>query len=82
MSIEKPIQDGEFVVGTKQTLKTIEQGHAKEVYIAADADNKLKKKLQEVCKLNGVQIKQVQTMKELGKTFGIDVGSASAAILK
>ncbi|MGE5573461.1 MAG: ribosomal L7Ae/L30e/S12e/Gadd45 family protein [Bacteroidota bacterium] len=68
-------------VGTKQTIKALERGEAKVIYLARDAEEKVIKNVMELCKANGVQIIHVDTMAQLGKACGIEVGAASAAIL-
>ncbi|MGE5584184.1 MAG: ribosomal L7Ae/L30e/S12e/Gadd45 family protein [Bacillota bacterium] len=68
-------------VGTKQTIKALERGEARVIYLARDAEEKVIKNVMELCKANGVQIIHVDTMAQLGKACGIEVGAASAAIL-
>jgi len=68
-------------VGTKQTIKALERGEAKSVYLARDADEKITTSVLELCKANGVEIIYVDTMAQLGKACGIEVGAASVAIL-
>jgi large subunit ribosomal protein L7A len=68
-------------VGTKQTIKALERGEAKAVYLARDADQRITTSVLELCKTNGVEIIYVDTMAQLGKACGIEVGAASVAIL-
>ena len=68
-------------VGTKQTIKALERGEAKSVYLARDADEKITKSVLELCKATDVEIIYVDTMAQLGKACGIEVGAASVAIL-
>ena len=68
-------------VGTKQTIKALERGEAKTVYLAMDADERITTSVLELCKANGVEIIYVDTMAQLGKACGIEVGAASVAIL-
>ncbi|NLW07515.1 MAG: 50S ribosomal protein L7Ae-like protein [Clostridia bacterium] len=69
-------------VGTKQTTKAVSKGLARVVYIARDAETRVTGPLVELCRQQGVEIIEVNSMKELGKACGIEVGSASAAILE
>lgn len=69
-------------VGTKQTSKAIEAGLAQMVFIAKDAEDRVTKPLLQKCKENNVEVTYVDTMKQLGEACGIDVGAASAALLK
>ena len=74
--------DGKKVVGIKQTVKAIKSGDGKVVYIAKDADIKLVQMLEKLSIENSLEIVYVETMKELGKLCGIDVGAATSVILK
>ena len=69
-------------VGYKQTLKRIEQGLAQKVYIAKDAEEKILRPILELCQIQGIPVIEVESMAELGKASGIQVGSAVSAILK
>lgn len=67
------------IVGLKQTLKAVETGVARVVYIARDADERLTKGLREKCAERGVEVVMVPSMAELGRLCGIEVGAAAAA---
>nr|WP_238358045.1 ribosomal L7Ae/L30e/S12e/Gadd45 family protein [Cohnella zeiphila] len=71
---------GRVKVGTKQTAKTVEQGNARMVYVAQDADSRLVGRILQLCKQRGVPVTFVDTMRNLGKSCGIDVGTAAAAV--
>jgi large subunit ribosomal protein L7A len=73
---------GNKVVGVKQTVKAIKNNKAKTVYIAKDADDKLIQSVKVLIDDNSQEVIYVDTMKKLGKMCGIDVGAATAAILK
>jgi len=73
--------EGNKVVGVKQTIKAIKNGAVKTVYIAKDADNKLLQSVKILVDENSLELVYINTMKELGKLCGIDVGAATAAIL-
>jgi large subunit ribosomal protein L7A len=70
------------VIGIKQSLKSVESGSAEIVFIANDAEEKVVKDLKDLCMKNNIEIIYVETMKQLGKACGIEVGAASACILK
>lgn len=53
-------------VGTKQTIKALERGEAKTVYLAKDADEKITRSVLELCEASGVEIVYVDTMAQLG----------------
>lgn len=69
-------------VGTKQTLKAVERDMAQVVYVAQDAEPHVTRRLLEACAEKNIPVVYVATMAELGRVCGIDVGSASAAVLK
>ncbi|WP_338553292.1 ribosomal L7Ae/L30e/S12e/Gadd45 family protein [Paenibacillus sp. KS-LC4] len=71
----------QFKVGAKQTTKMLEQDKAIEVYIAQDADPRMKEKILHLCERSSIPVKWVETMQDLGKTCGIDVGAAMAALV-
>lgn len=68
-------------VGTKQTTKAVQKGIAKVVFIAKDAEPRVVDPLRSICEEKGVEVVMVESMLELGKACGIEVGSASAAII-
>ncbi|KAJ49844.1 large subunit ribosomal protein L7A [Clostridium tetanomorphum] len=73
--------NGKKVVGFKQSLKVIKNGSGSTVYIAKDADKKIFDQLKSAAEENSLEIVYIETMKELGKLCGIDVGAATAVIL-
>jgi large subunit ribosomal protein L7A len=82
VSYEKVKQAKQVVTGTKQTRKAIERGQASLVILAQDADHALTQSLQVVCEKNNVAYTYVPSMRELGKASGIQVGTATVAIIK
>ncbi|RXT09069.1 50S ribosomal protein L7ae-like protein [Ammoniphilus sp. CFH 90114] len=81
MSYEKVKQATQLTIGMKQTLKAVEQGMVKEVFVAKDADPKVTGKIALLCKEKNIPVEIVDSMKQLGKACGIEVGAATAAIL-
>ena len=69
-------------VGLKQSLKAVENGTAKVVFIASDSDERVVAGIRELCQKGSIEIIQVETMKQLGKACGIEVGAAVVCILK
>lgn len=69
-------------VGIKQTTKAVAVGKAKTVFIARDADTKVIDNLINQCNENMLEVVYVDSMKNLGKACGIEIGAAAAAILK
>jgi len=72
---------GKKVIGVKQTIKIIKNGKAISVYLAKDAEDRVVRPVEELCKQNNINIVYVDTMKELGHMCGIDVGAAAAALI-
>ncbi len=70
------------VVGLKQTLKVALQGDASCIFLADDADAVIREKILTVCAGNDIQLVSVDSKARLGEACGIDVGSATAALLK
>ena len=69
------------VVGAKQLRKALQNGRAKAVFIAKNADPFLTEPLTALCNQNHVQINWIDTMLDLGTACGIEVGAAAAATL-
>jgi large subunit ribosomal protein L7A len=76
------LQEGNARIGTKQTMKAIESGIAVEVFVAQDADPRLIAQVVQLCEQRGVKLTQVDTMRNLGRTCGIEVGAAMAAVVE
>ena len=70
------------VVGTKQTLKFLEQDTVESVFLAEDAEEKVISPLINLCKEKNVSYFYAGSMAELGSIAGIKVGAAAVAILK
>ena len=70
------------IVGLNQTLKALEDGKAKEVFLARDADHTLRTAVLKGCTNQGVPVKEIDSMKLLGRACGIDVKAAVACIVQ
>ena len=70
------------VVGTKQTMKAVQRDQVKAVYVAADAEEAVVGPLLALCREKAVEVFEADSMAELGRVCGIQVGSAVAAILE
>ena len=75
------LMNNEKIIGTKQVNKALAKGIVKKVYIASDAESHITEPTKELCRQNKVQIEMVDNMKNLGKACGIDVGSATVALI-
>ncbi len=81
MSYEKSLQAQPISIGTKQTTRMVELGLAVEVFVAQDADPRITLKIINLCKNRGIKVTYVDSMKQLGKACGIEVGAAMAAVV-
>ena len=69
------------VVGAKQLKKAVGSGVVRYVYLAENADPAVTGPLEELCRQNHIQITWVRSMADLGKSCGIEVGAAAAAVI-
>lgn len=67
------------VAGVKQTQKALESGKAEHIFVALDADKKLREKIIILAEEKGVAITYAESMVALGKDCGIAVPAAAAA---
>lgn len=72
---------GRMRIGMKQTLQAVEQGMAREVFVAQDADPRMITRIVQICGQRDIQVTYVDTMRTLGEQCGIEVGAAMAAIV-
>lgn len=82
MSLERLKQARKKTIGTKQTVKAIDKGTAREVFLARDAEEHITRDVLRAAREKGIEITMVDSMAALGKACGIDVGAAAAAILE
>jgi large subunit ribosomal protein L7A len=73
---------GKKVIGIKQSTKSIKNGEGRVLYVANDAEDKLVSQIVELAGNNNIEVRYVNTMKDLGKLCGIDVGAAVALLLE
>ena len=79
MSYEK-VKASQTIIGTKQAVKAMHAGLVSELIVALDADNWVTDPAILLAKEIGIPIATVESKRELGKTFGINVGAAIVAI--
>lgn len=70
------------VVGTKQVLRHVQDGAVDKVYVANDADESIRLKIMRACEECEVDVLENATMHELGIACKIQVGAATAGVLK
>ena len=73
--------DRKVVVGSKQLKKAVKAGRVRYVFLAENADPAVTEPLAELCTANHIQITWVHSMTELGRSCGIEVGAAAAAVV-
>lgn len=69
-------------VGTKQSMRAINDGKAATLFVAKDCEQHVIRNIVDGAKERSIQIVYVESMKKLGDACGIDVGAATAVILK
>jgi len=83
MLVEEQLKQAKKIfIGTKQTKKAIEKGEAQLVFMAHDAEKRVTEPILKLCEEKGIEIAFIATMEELGCLCGIEVGSATAAIVQ
>ena len=78
-SILKEVSRQKTVVGAKQLRKALQNGRAKRVYLAGNADPAITEPIEVMCKQYHIDCAWVPNMLDLGKACGIEVGAAAAA---
>jgi large subunit ribosomal protein L7A len=76
------LKNSKKAVGLKQSLKALQNGEAKTVIIAKDADESIIEEVKLICDNNNIEVIYVDEMKKLGKACNIDVGASVVCILK
>jgi large subunit ribosomal protein L7A len=73
----------EKIVGLKQTLRAMQQGKVKMVYVADDIEEHVLRKISDACRETNVPLKRLGYCQcELGRFCQIEVGAAVVALLK
>ncbi|GIN58924.1 50S ribosomal protein L7ae-like protein [Lederbergia ruris] len=81
MSYEKVSQADNVIIGTKQTVRALKSGLVLEVLLASDAETRIIHPIIQAAEEANVPITMVDSMRDLGKACGIEVGATAAAIL-
>ena len=68
-----------IVVGSKQLRKALNNGRARCVFLAENADPGITEPIAALCRDHTIQVTWVPTMADLGRACGIEVGAAAAA---
>ena len=70
------------IVGLKQVLKGAQEGIFEKIFIASDVDEVIRQKVIAVCDAQEISYEEVFSMIELGNACKIEVGAATAGLLK
>ena len=73
---------GRRAVGVREARKHLERGQVERVVVAQDAETSVVDDLVREAAAHGVTIDYTETMVELGRACGIQVGAAAAALLR
>ena len=76
------IGSDKIIVGAKQIRKALASGRALRIYLAANADPAITEPIEATCKENSIRYSWVRSMTELGQACGIEVGAATAAVVR
>lgn len=75
------LKKGPRVVGTKQTLRVLENGTAKVLYVAQNAQKQVTLRAIELAESKNIPIVYIETMEELAKACDVEVKTATAALI-
>lgn len=82
MSLDRIRLAKKRTIGANQTTKVIQQSAVQCVYVAKDAEARVTHPIVALAEDKGIPVEWVDTMKQLGKACGIEVGAATAAIVE
>jgi large subunit ribosomal protein L7A len=82
MSLDRIRLARKRTIGTNQTTKVLQQSLAQCLYVAKDAEARIVRPLISLAEERGVPVYWAETMKQLGKACGIEVGAATAAVIE
>ncbi len=82
MSLDRIRLAGKKTIGANQTAKAVAQSIVTELFVAKDAEDHVIRPILTTAQQKGIPVCWVDSMKLLGKACGIEVGAATAAILK
>jgi large subunit ribosomal protein L7A len=82
MSLERIRLARKRIIGTNQTTKALQQQQVVQVFVAKDAEERVTRPVVALAQERGIPVEWIESMKELGKACGIEVGAATAAIIE
>ena len=69
------------IVGAKQLRKALQKGICRYVFLAENADPSITEPIADLCGTSEVPHHWVDSMSDLGRACGIEVGAAAAAVI-
>lgn len=69
------------VIGTKQTLRALNNNNVKEIFVAKNAQKQVTLRVIEIAEKQGISIVFVDTMDQLAKACNVEVKTATAALI-
>lgn len=75
------LKNGSKVIGTKQTLRALQNGLVKTLYVAQNAQKQVTLQAIEIAESKGIPIVFIDTMEELGELCEVEVKTATAALI-
>ncbi len=76
------LETGPRVVGTKQTLRALENNSVSKLYVAKNAQKQVTLRVIEIAESKNIPIVLVETMEELAQACDVEVKTATAALIK
>ena len=70
------------VVGVRQVLRAVKEGNAERVFLAMDANSRLRAQIEQAAREAEVSLELIATMEELAQLCRVDVPSAAAAVCR
>lgn len=70
------------VVGLKQVLRGLDANRLSAVYLADDAEEHIRSRVIERCRMRNVPVIPAESMSVLGCAAGIDIGAAVAGVVR
>ena len=70
------------VVGVRQVLRAVKEDRAQEVFLAMDADSRLRAQIEQEVREKGLPLHMISTMEELAALCQVDVPSAAACLIR
>ena len=68
--------------GFKEVMNIVAKNNAQRIVVAEDCEDRMKSQIIQAAEQTGVDVEYAQTMKQLGKLCGIDVGASCAVVKK